>query len=634
MARTRNSRNRNNNKPTDNKRSNPKEESNGGKNSRKSKVAGAGDPGIPESTGDRSVEKQEEVDPKAKNDPEWYGKFPELLIAAANVAFSYPLGAPIEPWARGTKELYGIDISFPVDGYGYSNSGIVAITTVPTYGHADSFNDPLNTAAHMVYTQVRYRNSGRKNYDQADIMMYIICVSDLYSYAFWMKRIYNAAFMLSQRNYFYSELLKAMHVDPTSIVQNLAQFRSYINYFIARISTLVVPNTIELFKRRAFMYQGLYSESENLNVKDQMYMFIPGGFMKWGLDESSVSMCELKTMRYANSNASSNTPKTVDLDYIREFGEDLLSTIVGDEDFSIMSGDILRAFEGSLIGITPQEEEGVLLPIFDQYVLHQIKNATLVRNFQAGKSGFVGSRDTQLPNLDACRTYQVKKSLLGSEQKICYYGNVYQDGTGIIHYRGMSMYKYTYGTGSASLLDKTNLLNLTRDAILSLDEVEPDPAMIVEATRLTVMGGMHIYDDNGGAGPAGSANSGFELECGSDVAVYAEIYLYVPAADGTKDSKRPTLSRRILNSNLVLGSAAGDMPENVAIPTSQCRYIPIQFVHSFRGTSSGGNMLDTFEPVSDLKTWTMQSASIIQNITDVALLSLLSVPGVSKLYNG
>lgn len=583
----------------------------------------------------RSESPADKVDPKGRNDPAWYAGDPQLLLDAASISSTLPLGTPIQPWASGTRDIYGAALGTLGDTYGYSNVGINTIVTAPVFPKAESFNDPLNLSAHMLYTHVRYTNSGRKNYDQADLLMYVMAVADLYSYAFYLKRIYNTAFMFSQRNLFYNQLLECMHVNADDIVGNLAQFRAFINWYIAKISTLVVPSSVELFKRRAFMYQAVYCENTELSLRDQLYMFIPAGFYKWKLDDKNKSMVEFQPFQYTLGVDGYK----LDFSTLKSYANDLLEGLIGDEDIGIMSGDIMRSFEGNLIGISSQEEQGLLIPIYDEYVLHQMKNATLVRRLQVGqnclrapmvaaptwKPDASGDKDSYEP------IYQIPLSRTSDEKQDVLYGNVYQDGYGNIRYKPATPFYWKYNSDGAAMTDTETILNLQRDVLLSTNKAMLDPAMVVEMTRLTAVSAEVLE--------SAVSNPQYKmciLGCGSDVALWMENYVYIPHGQYL-GSRVPKLASWVNSSNVLY--ITDNVTKNVALGrvlAQTCSFYVPFLIGVTLGEVAGTpprKVIDEAIMLSDMRVWTKQTHEVIINLHNVAVMSLLSVPGVSKIIN-
>jgi len=300
-------------------------------------------------------------------DSSWYAEDEQLLKDAASYPFSLPLGEVV-PVLPGDITLEGENSNDIVVEKQYYNNPIPGVLTMklsPSIGYSRNVYDSINVGANAVYSFVRHQNSGRKNYDPCDLMLYLTAVGQLYSFTVWMQRLYGYAFLYSARNqYVAKSLIKANGVNPDNLVANLANFRGYINVFINKISSWAVPNTLNYYNRMAFLYSGFYTEGES--IKDQLYQFAPSGFWKFQLDENSAGMLKYKPLGVSGALTVSN---------IIAYAEDLISNIFGDEDFGIMSGDILKAYEGNIIKLASMPENYLVLPSMEPMVLTQFKNA-------------------------------------------------------------------------------------------------------------------------------------------------------------------------------------------------------------------------------------------------------------------
>lgn len=578
------------------------------------------------------------------NDPAWYARDPQLLIDAASIPFSNVFGAKVKGLRNAGVAFKDASISANAKSGGVP--GIVVLETVPSIGNAEDFNDPVNVAAHMLYTHVRYNNSGRKNYDQADLTMYCLAISDLYSFIFWMRRLYNCAFMISQRNeYFGLNLLTAQRVS-TDIVEELASFRSFINYMVAKVSSLVVPDSIELFKRRAFLYSSIYLDNAEGVIKDQMYMFNPSAFYQFKLDTTGKGML----MRLDNYTKSAS----ITLSQIKKMGEALLKNIIGDEDFGIMSGDLMRSFPNALIGLESQPEEGVIIPIHDPLVLAQMKNATIVGGLivnadgvgteaaQYVNAGFLASqsivnKDGTIPvsenNISITRlTYEIPLSVTDSTQKQTVgYGCVYQDGYGNIRCKEavVLVANNKYWNGNAYTVEPgiaaDQVMNLESNVVIASEKFDNDPAYVVEATRLVA----RTTDEYVEAQTDGDFTAFGMLWCGAEIVVSVNV-MHTNGVNGTY----PNLQVLTLIDKDYCNYRGNYRNYNFRWLQAvvQAKYMPLH--HTCTYVDVNGTLTCVAEVIlSDIMNYTVQDASILRRLNEIAMLSLLSVPGVSKVIN-
>lgn len=317
-------------------------------------------------------------DAMGKNDPQWYGKYPELLRDSASIPFS---------WSTGTLVDLATSIPNPqghIQVSGYYVPGVQSLVLMPTIGPASDPTDPANIAATSVFSSVRRANAGSTNYDTPDLMQYLLAVANIYSAITWLERIYSEATLFSQRNrYLPRALMAAEAVDYTSVIQNLADFRYGINVLINKAASLSVPNDMPVFNRYAFLYQNIYTEGDS--VKDQLYMYVPGGFHQFVIPAGGGpgKLALVSTEIYGNAYANSALPgNTYTYQRLLSFVDSLIAPIISSQDMNIMSGDILKAYgpEGC-IKLIALDELRPIAPIFNIGVLEQMKNATIIPMF-------------------------------------------------------------------------------------------------------------------------------------------------------------------------------------------------------------------------------------------------------------
>lgn len=530
---------------------------------------------------------------RSTNDPEWYARDPQLLLDSASFPYAYPLGDPILfdngiPNGTGFKAKHGNNtLAWGIKSRS-AIPGICSLRAKPTIGWTLTRNDPANVCANAFYTHVRYVNSGRKNYDPADLMMYALTIADIYSFVFWCQRLYGYMYTYSQRNkYIAQALVEANGVDFNSMLANLANFRYWLNSFINKVSAWAVPADIAIFKRRSFMYANLYLENGDANIKDQLYQFVPDGFYRFGLDANDKGMLEYTILPTV-------TPMTVA--DIMTFANNLIANITGDEDFGLMSGDIIKAYEGNIIGLATMPEEVFVIPVHDEYVLSQFKNANIMGSVSRGANA------VDLINLST--NYVVKS------------GDVYQDNTGNI----ICMEAMDHNTAVW-----TDELNLKRAKMISVASPTPGPADSIEASRLMIgyeqqIQGWVYDDDHTKVVPI--MYSGTEIIVSCIFSKFQEI-------NSGLQLYHFAIGNQIVEftgNSVVLGAAQLAFAFKYS-PQLIGAYITVDAL------GSGHDELQEVQQLSDIDNYTIIGTTEIAKMHECALLSLFFVPGVAKIVN-
>lgn len=302
---------------------------------------------------------------KGMNDASWYAENEFLLKDAASLAFSNALGTPYN--LEGKSNL-STKIWTP---------GVMSITVAPAVGISKGAESPVNVAARNIYSYVRHANSGHSNYDSPDLMLYLLAMDQVYSFYAWCVRAYGVLRVYNQKNrYMAKVLISAMGFNYDDILANLADFRYFINSYAVKAGSLCVPNTMSYFTRHAWMYTNVYQDSPS--AKSQLYVFAPYDFLHYEPVSSgtggSLVVTEASGISYAGLTNMSFSD-------VRTLGNALIGPVITSEDMNIMSGDILKAFgDGGVLKVNSVPEDYVVLPVYNEEVLSQIENITIVGN--------------------------------------------------------------------------------------------------------------------------------------------------------------------------------------------------------------------------------------------------------------
>lgn len=300
------------------------------------------------------------------NDVSWYAKNPEMLRDAASYSYNNPLGTNVPLNQLVSPATVDVSMSY----YDYTAvPGLMTLRIMPTIGVSNSSTSPANLAAQNIYSYVRYMNSGAKNYDQADLMLYLLAMDSIYATWNFVKRAYGYARTYSQYNKYMPRVYAlGDRINFDDLIQNLADYRMRLNALAARISSFCVPAVMPIFVRHSWMVSNIYKDSDN--NKAQQYMFTLDGYYTYE-ETASQNGGTLQYHKFPSTTAKLSTY----LDTITA----MLDKVGYSEDIGVMSGDILKAYgQEKLFKITPVEPDFLVLPVYNEEVLNQIHNSTLI----------------------------------------------------------------------------------------------------------------------------------------------------------------------------------------------------------------------------------------------------------------
>ena len=304
----------------------------------------------------------------------WYVPNQDIVNDVSSTFFSYRTGDQM-PVACTDYQVDAAPTNFQSFSFrsgDYAMPGVIALDFMPTYGNLTAPSSAGNVAATAVYSWIRHANSGARNYDRTDLMLYLLAMDSIYCGITVCQRIISTVMMYNRWNSYTPDvLLRAMGIGKQeNIAGDLAQMRYRLNSMILKASTLAVPATMPIYERHAYMCSNVYVDEPNATA--QFYLFKPQYLYKFGYDTKNAGCLTLVEM-LKNSGAPSTTWQD-----IFSIVEGCIDALYGDEDAGIMSGDILKAYgESGLMKLATVTTDTVLVPIYDHDLLIQMHNATL-----------------------------------------------------------------------------------------------------------------------------------------------------------------------------------------------------------------------------------------------------------------
>lgn len=534
----------------------------------------------------RKSDKENPSDSYSRNDPSWYATDPALLRDAASIPFSWAVGTPINLNS-------GVFDSLPSKG-AFTIPGLAVMKVAPSIGRSVDGKSPVSLAANSVYAYVRYANSGHTNYDPVDLMIYLLSMTQIYSYILHLQRLYGLVTLYAQRNrYLPDTVFTALDVDIKDLRLNMANFRYGINVLINKAASLAVPGDMTIFNRMAFMYQGIYCEGES--VKDQLYMYAPYSFWKFQLNSDNSGM--LKSVLYDSSDYDGNLTDGWTVDALLRFGNELLDPIITSEDMNIMGGDILKAYGSNIIKVTALPTDYPIVPVYSQEVLDQFKNATVLCDDRMGNL-------TEVNGLD-----------------------VTQDGT---HSYLQFMPKLeVYGESNyASTAYRQSMRVLGEDKILTVDKVEPTPEDVMVDTRLmcTLVGPVQT-----GTTSTSAING---LIVGSEIPISLRYYYLNVGTNGSivPASRAKSYAWPIIvepTEQAEITATAADL-QTMALAAS-FKFSPVSHIVPYKhGTTAPAVSLTDGYMFGDIDNYAILSSGDLEHLHEAALLAMFKVPSIAK----
>lgn len=497
------------------------------------------------------------------NNPEWYNKYPQLVNDVASYPNAVPLGSRIRKAFTanmGTDTFTGGNETLP---------GIMRIGYVPAISVSDSEQSPINVATRNLYSFVRHANSGHSNYDAPDLMMYIMAMDSMYSTYFYCRRLYGLLRVYNVLNYTYPQLIfEALGANYADLQTNMADFRAFINTMAVKLGSLCVPVGMSIFQRHAFMNEGVYVDGTSSRA--QSYVFVPDALYVYSNTGSTGTKLTLTpfTTTVQRSGTGNNNVNVVNSNFtlaqLKSYFDTQFTAVMGDEDFNIMSGDILKAFGSeNILKMELISEDFTVLPQYSEEILTQIENATCFGPITSG----VITQDPQVNNGAILSSYEGDLML-----------NTTLDCSGMIDVFGSS-----------------KLMNFHHDSVT--------PEQLMSATALTTS----VASNESGYNCAFTVTA-----CGADIPTFMTIY--------TRTGPSSRMVQQVTYAYNAYGNASMALP--VLLSYAQFDWAP----HVWPIIANGGTAERIWLPLSDLENAFAVEDTDLEDIHTVRMNSLFYVP--------
>lgn len=263
-------------------------------------------------------------------------------------------------------------------------SGIARIDYEMVPGISKDGASAINMAAKKLYTFVRHVNSGSRNYDSPDLVMYCYSVISTYAFIAACERVYGIIKEYSCKNRYYAKaIVQSMGFDYDSIILNLADFRLMLNIAISKLNTLKVPSYWTIWTKEWYLNLAMFKDGDV--DKSQIYYYRMRH--AWKYNESGTYVGSLTPVDLYSA--------SLDVTAIQSTLDTLINALVASEDINIMSGDILKAYGDNVINMPLISEDFTVLPIYDRDALELIHNTTCYAlNFNySANAGFIIRQD-------------------------------------------------------------------------------------------------------------------------------------------------------------------------------------------------------------------------------------------------
>lgn len=294
------------------------------------------------------------------------GSLPYNVLSGTEQKFTYSSFNPGNPETRVAT---------------WRNQCVGCIKYIPAQFTNGDTSTGLSMAASQLYEYLRHANSGARNYEVADAIMLVLAMKDIYRAYFELRRLFGIAkFFAFENRALPRTVFRALGVNYTDFIGNMANYRAQINILRERINAIAIPKYFKCFERVAYVSSNWFSDSSS--IRGQFYIFEGAVRYQW-----SGTTSEHGTELQAYSMQADAGEWTVQ-NLIQQL-QAAIAIIEGDTDANTIAGDIKKAFsDAEIYQVAEVEENYRLAPLFDEDILAQIENMrTLADGLQPTASG-------------------------------------------------------------------------------------------------------------------------------------------------------------------------------------------------------------------------------------------------------
>lgn len=299
------------------------------------------------------------------NDIGWWNKSP-MYSDVTRVPFNQIYGSPLYLRTDGINPTLFEDVGCIYLG------GIMSIDIVPTIGTAIDGNDAVNRAFNSLFGELYSKTTGTPPIQQMDVAMFITSLSSVACLIGYLKRALGVSQLYSNQNYNYpTELLTAMHIDPTTVIGWQDEIRYKLNDLILNFNNLKVPDIMDIYVRQYALVHNVYCDEDD--VQAQLYVFNPRGYYKY-IDTATPAKLAWTNFTYSGERF------TMDVNDVIAAANACLEAWRNSSDLGLICGTIQRAFSETVtISLDYVNPTDVVIPTIDRNIMWQINNMNIVR---------------------------------------------------------------------------------------------------------------------------------------------------------------------------------------------------------------------------------------------------------------
>lgn len=303
---------------------------------------------------------------------EWFARYPNLLQAAGSIPYPYRPGMKVP--LGGVKRDPSVST---IEDIGHWIPGMLGFYWVPSVGRSLSPTSPISVVGKELYAKVREKFSGSIDADAPDFVIYLMALDSIFSYIAMLKRIYRSLNAYSPDNLFTPNgVLHAMLFNDSQIEdmrQHKMELYQRINELILMTYKFKCPRIMDVFNRHVWLNDHVYTDAPT--PKSQWYIFVQTEWYKFEMLDVPHSTPAVQAGGLKSTQLLGNLPDTGVVQALYTNGRSLINALAESDDGYLISGYLMRAFEGYPDFRVDELLMGeFLVPKYNEEVLGEIEN--------------------------------------------------------------------------------------------------------------------------------------------------------------------------------------------------------------------------------------------------------------------
>lgn len=261
---------------------------------------------------------------------------------------------------------------------------IMVLESIITPGFSDSNGSPLNVAANKLFAEMRRYNTSVETYDAVDVMQYILACDTAFAIHSYFASAYMLLHNMDWSNKFIPiALCESRGFDYEDISVHQTEFRDILNNFRIKMGSLNIPNAFPFMAYHARLFSNVYKDADNFRA--QLYSVIPHIYYVFQEGEAGNEPGKLVPKAFPTVDEEGNTGNKVRRLTVADMKAilDSIVTPLMTSSLSLISGDMLKLTDYTMLQLDEVTENSVSTPIYDPEFLRDLKNATVYANTKA-----------------------------------------------------------------------------------------------------------------------------------------------------------------------------------------------------------------------------------------------------------